>query len=226
MKYTFNRELENLKLKVMQIAVTVRQVVADAYHAWVLRDDELAESVIAADEEIDQLEVEIDDSCLRMLALDQPVAHDLRFVIGSMQVADFMESIADQAVKISRRSLVLPTKPQLPYDPLLESLYVHVYDMLEAVIEAYNREDADLAQEIFMADCEANSINNRILHEAGRTMVDDPAQIELQIQKIIMARHLERIGDVAGNAAQSIVLIKKGMNVKHTIKKSMIKPNN
>lgn len=219
MKYTFNRELETLKLKVMRIAVIARHAVANAYQAMMDKDADLARTVIDGDVEVDHLEVEIDDACLRMLALDQPVAHDLRFVVGSMQVADFMESVADQAVKICKRTLALPEKPMLVYDPLMESLYIHVYEMLDKAIEAYSHEDAGLAEEVYSADCEANSLNNRVLHEASRIMADDPSQVEVQVQKIIMARYLERVGDLAGNAAQSIILIKKGVNPKHSMKK-------
>ena len=220
MKYTFNHELESLKLKVMHIASAASRAVEDSYQAWASMDDDLAKAVIQADEETDHLEVEIDDACLRILALDQPVAHDLRFVIGSMQVADFLESIADQAVKICNRVLTITEKPSLKYDPLLESLYIHVHDMLEKVIEAYNHEDADLAADVFMSDSEANDINHRILHESSRNMADDPSQIEFQVYRIMMSRYLERIGDLAGNAAQSVLLIKKGLNVKHTMKKA------
>ena len=221
MKYTFNRELESLKLQVMQMAVLVRQAVSDSYQAMVKRDGDLARAVILGDENMDNLELQIDDACLKMLALDQPVAHDLRFVIGSMQVADFLESIADQAEKLAQRSLGLPDKPLLPYDPLMEKLYIHVFEMLEQVISAYNHENEELARKVCEAEAEANSINNRILHEASLVMLNDPSQVEMQVQKIIMARYLERIADLAENAAMSVVLIKKGQNIKHIFKKKV-----
>ncbi len=218
MKESFHHQLDELKVRVLRMAGLTRIAVENAFQAWSERNPDIAGTVIAEDSIIDAQEVETDSFCLRLLALKQPVARDLRFVIGSMHVADELESIADQAVKISKSVLFFASRPPLPHDPALEKMFHAVQSMLTDIIEAYNHGDDALAEDVGARDEEVNELEKHVMRDAVERMSEQGTDVEMQMKRLATARSLERIGDLSTNIGESVILIARGENIKHHLK--------
>jgi phosphate transport system protein len=179
------------------------------------RDDDLAQEVLNGDREINLLEVEVDRHSLRLLALDQPMARDLRFIIGTLRIAIELERIGDQAVNIAQRARVLNSRPPLPRNLAIEELGDTALDMLRTVISSFVNQNADIATEVCKMDDIADGLNYRILKDALAFMSNEAPAVLRSVETIIAARCLERAADQATNIAESVIFIVKGVNVKH-----------
>lgn len=215
MESHFLGELEQLKMNILEMAAQTERAVAKAIRAFVERNAELAESVIQGDREINLMEVHLDRSCLRLLALDQPMARDLRFVVGCMKIAVDLERIADQAVNFAQRAHFLSNRPPLPANPSMEHLTSTALDMLRKVIAAFIREDVDQAREICQMDDIADEANLAVLRGLLDYMMKVVPAVERSVHTIIAARCMERVADQATNIAESVIFIVEGVNIKH-----------
>lgn len=215
MESRFHQELEVLKMLILQMAALTERSLVNAIKALLDRDVKLAEKVISGDREIDMLEVDIDRQSLKLLALDQPMARDLRFIIGCMRIAVDLERVGDQAVNIAQRAQFLSNRPALPPNPIMEQLGETAIDMLKSVITAFINEDSDLAVEVCQMDDLADELNVTILRNLLEYMVNEVAAVERSVQHIIVSRCLERVADQATNIAESVIFIQKGVNIKH-----------
>jgi phosphate transport system protein len=215
MESRFHQELEQLKLLILQMSALTERAMERAIRSFFERDTGLADEVIAGDQEINHLEVSVDKQSLRLLALDQPMARDLRFIVGCMRIAIELERIADLAVNIAERALFLSSRPPLPPDPAMEQLAETAMDMLKMAIQAFITENSDQATEICQMDDIADELNVRVLKNLLEYMVHEVPAVERSVQTIITARCLERAADQTTNIAESIVFINKGVNIKH-----------
>lgn len=211
----FHQELEQLKIKVLQMAALTEEALGKSNQAFFERNSELAEEVIEGDQEINLIEVEIDRLVLKLLALDQPMARDLRFIIGCMRVCTNLERLADQAVNIAERALFLNQRPALPHQPLVEELAATSREMLKMVVSAFVDEDAALAGEVCEKDDTADDLNLKILRHLIQYMVDEIRAVERAVHIIIISRCLERAADLATNIAEAVIFIVEGVNIKH-----------
>jgi phosphate transport system protein len=211
----FDEELEQLKEKVLRMGSIVEVMVEYAVASLVDRDSRLAQDTIDSDHRADMLEVEIDEACIRMLALHQPAAGDLRFVTTAMKVSTDLERMADQAVNISQRAIELNDEPQLkPYIdiPIMSQLS---QNMLRDSLDAFVRKDAALARTVIEADNKVDSLKNQVFRELLTFMMEDPRTIPRAIRLILVSRHLERIADHATNIAEMVVFLVEGRNIRH-----------
>jgi phosphate transport system protein len=215
MESRFHQELEQLKLLILQMSALTERSMERAIRSFFDRDSGLADDVIAGDQEINLLEVSVDKQSLRLLALDQPMARDLRFIVGCMRIAIELERIADLAVNIAERALFLSSRPPLPPDPAMEQLAETAMDMLRMAIQAFVTENTEQATEICQMDDIADDLNVRVLKNLLEYMVHEVPAVERSVQTIIAARCLERAADQTTNIAESIVFINKGVNIKH-----------
>ncbi len=215
MESRFVSELEKLKLTIIEMAALAEKAMADALKALFERDEDLANRVIRGDQEVNLLEVEVDRYCLRLLALDQPMARDLRFIVGCMRIAIDLERIADQAVNVAERAVFLSERPPLPPNPALEQLAETAMDMLHTVIEAFIRESVERARDVCQMDDTADELNVTVLKSLLDYMVNEVPAIERSVQTIIASRCLERVADQATNIGESIIFIVQGVNIKH-----------
>jgi len=211
----FHSDLEQLKMIILRMATLTEQALDKSVKALVERNDELAEEVLKGDQEINLLEVEVDRHSLRLLALDQPMARDLRFIIGSMRIAVDLERIADQAVNIAQRAIFLSSRPPLPSNEAIEELAETAIDMLRMVIGSFVNQNADLAMDVCKMDDAADDLNYRILKEMMAFMTTETPAVERAVSTIIAARCLERTADQATNIAESVIFIVRGVNIKH-----------
>lgn len=215
MESRFHQELEHLKMLILQMAALTERAMEKATRALLERNIELANEVIEKDQEINLLEVEVDKHSLRLLALDQPMARDLRFIVGSMRIAVDLERIADQAVNVAQRAQFLSGRPPLPPNSAMEQLADISIDMLKAVIAAFINENANQAIDVCQMDDTADELNVTVLKNLLDYMVHEVPAVERSVQTIIAARCLERAADQATNIAESVIFILRGVNIKH-----------
>ena len=214
----FHEELELVKQKTLKLGSLVETMVERAVASLVDRDSRQAEDIIAADEKVDALEIEIDEDCLRLLALHQPTAGDLRFITTAMKITTDLERMADQAVNICQRAIELNEEPQLkPYIdiPIMSQLS---QKMMRDALDAFVRRDAALAREVIPADDKVDALRNQIFRELLTFMMEDPRTIPRAIRLILVSRHLERIADHATNIAEMVVFLIEGKTIRHAPK--------
>ncbi len=215
MESKFHSDLEQLQMTILQMATLTEQALEKSVKALEQRDNSLAKDVIGGDKEIDLLEVEVDRHSLRLLALDQPMARDLRFIIGCMRIAVDLERIGDQAVNIAQSARFLNSRPALPTNHAMEELASTALDMLRTVISSFVNQNADLATDVCKMDDVADELNYRILKYLLAYMATETPSVERSVQTIIVARCLERCADQTTNIAESVIFMVKGVNIKH-----------
>lgn len=214
----FTQKLGELRMHLLRMAAMAEQAVQNACRSYLESDTDLAESVVMNDMAINELEDTIDAFNLELLALDQPMASDLRLIIGSMRITMNLERVGDEAVNLAHRTLFLSTRQALPANPRMAQLCAHVQDMLQKAVRALVDEDTALASEICAMDHRADELCLKVLKEAINTMVEETRIVERGVHVIMASRHLERIGDLSTNIAEAVIFIKDGMDLKHRCK--------
>lgn len=215
MEKQFFQELERLRMTALEMAALTQRAVEKAVGALLERDTVRAEEVIAGDRRINLLEVEIDRYGLRLLALDQPFARDLRFIVGCMRTAVDLERIADQGVNIAQRALFLNSRSPLPPSPDVENLAAISIDMLRSAIAAFRDNDSHLARRVCRMDDIADGLNIAVLKGLLDYMAQETPAAEQSVATIITARCLERVADHSTNIAENVVFIVEGINIRH-----------
>lgn len=211
----FHQQIEELKLKILQMAAYVERAVDSATRALLDRNGEMAEQVIEKDAEINAIEVDIDEFSLMLLVREQPVARDLRFITGCRRAVIDLERAGDEAVNISEKTIYLSKLPVTPHSPMLEELIVTAKDMLRLSIEALQEENVEKASDVCRMDYKADDLNVRILKKTMDDMAAEITGVRRAVNTILAARSLERIGDLATNLAETTIFIVKGVSVKH-----------
>ena len=196
-----------------RVCVAVQQAV----ESLVQRDLETAENVLRQDHRINSLDIEIDEQCLRMLALYQPEACDLRFVATAMAINNNLERIADQAVNIAERSIELLKEP--PLKPLVDIPHLSrlSQEMLKQSVDSFVRQDADLARAVCVRDDQVDALNEQVFRELLTYMLESPQAITRAVNLILVGRHLERVADHATNIAEAVIYRVEGKYTKHRI---------
>lgn len=214
----FSKKIEDLKVMVLRMAALSESAVHKAIRAYLENDADLAEEVVVGDDVINEMEDQIDKFSLELLALDQPMAIDLRTIVGAQRITVNLERLGDEAVNLAHRAIFLSTRPPLPHNPKMESLASVAKSMLSDSLKAYVDEDVALAGQVCRTDDKADDLNIAILRQFVTEMVSESRIVERGVHAIIGARHLERIGDLATNVAESVVFIKEGTSLKHSCK--------
>ena len=215
MERQFDQELNNLKENLLKMASLAEEAIAKSIKALIERDSNLAQKIIDQDSEINLLEIEINNQCLKLLALKQPMAVDLRFITSAMKIISHLERIADQAVNISQRTLELIKQPLLK--PLIDipRMAKLAQEMVKTSIDSLVNKDSLLAKRIGERDNLVDDLNDQIFRELLTYMIEDPRTIKRAIELILVGRHLERIADLATNISEEVVFILNGKNIKH-----------
>ncbi len=209
------QELVSLRLQVLEMAAYAEKALEKALQSLLERNTDLAQEVIDMDRNINKLECDIDEGSLRLLALEQPVAKDLRFVVGIMRIIVNLERVGDEAVNIAERALLLSLRPPLPFSHVLEDLANVSLEMLRSAIKALKDEDPDIAQRVCDMDYRANELDLSVLKKLIDYMLQETPAIERSVHTILASRSMERVGDLSTNVAESVIFIVKGVNIKH-----------
>jgi len=211
------KELDKLKKSMLALSAVVEESVQQAVLALEKMDVPLAEKIIRSDDQVDQMEVNLEEECLKVLALHQPVATDLRFIVSVLKINNDLERIADLAVNIAERAVELATEPriELPFD--LPEMVGKVEAMLEKSLDALVNLDEGLANQVTTLDDEVDSI-----HKQNHVLVKDrirksPDDLDSLIKYLSISRYLERIADLATNIAEDVIYLIEGEIIRHTI---------
>jgi phosphate transport system protein len=208
-------ELDSLRDRVLLLGGEAEAALERAMKALIQRDSELAREVLEQDDQIDQLEVEIDRQCIDIIALRQPAARDLRFVISVAKMAPVLERIADHAANIARVALDLNNEPELKSVVDLSQMAEHARRMLRAALDAFTTSDAIAAREIIESDTEINDLYNHVFHRLIELMVTEPATATRDARLLFVAKHLERIGDYVTDICELTVYMAEAAFIKH-----------
>lgn len=212
----FFRSIEKLKERIVNLSTRVEEDLHKAVSALLNRDSDLAQQVIDMDEKIDAMEVDIEEECLKILALHQPVARDLRFLISVLKINNDIERIGDLSVNIAETALDLNLKRKVepPFD--LSRMVDLVKGMLKKSLDALLKENADLAKEVLSADEEVDEIHKNAYPVVAKHILEDPEVADSYIRMLSVSRYLERVADYATNIAEDVVYMVKGNIVRHT----------
>lgn len=215
METHFQQELNKLKEQILKMGGLAEQAINNAVEALVKRDTPLAEKTIAEDSKINEVEIAIDEQCLKLLALHQPMAADLRFITSAMRINYELERIGDQAVNIAERVLVLNQEPQLkPYIDIPRMAEI-TKKMVKDVLDAFVNRDPTLARNVCERDDQVDALNDQVFRELLTYMIADPKTISRAVILIIISRCLERIADHTTNIAEGIIFMVKALIIKH-----------
>ena len=209
------QEIENLKKKLLTIVATAKEAVEKAVKSVDERDATLAQAVVDGDVEIDRAEVNLEEDCLKILALYQPVATDLRLIVSVMKINNDIERIGDLAVNIAERTLFLCTKAPVEAPTDLAPMATKALAMLSSSLDALVRLDTKLAREVRERDDEVDAINRRLFQEFSAAVEKDPQRVECLLSYLSVGRHLERIADYATNIAEDVIYLTEGEIVRH-----------
>jgi phosphate transport system protein len=191
------------------------EAIEQAMRALVEHDAGLADEVINGDDRIDDLELEIEWACIRVLALRSPEARDLRLVMTVNRLIPILERIADHACNLARAALAIGRKPPLSPGPDLLKMSRITREMLRAALDAFSASDATTARAVIERDEEVNQLYDRIFHDLLDRMSHDPAVAGAAARLLLVAKHLERIGDYVTDICEQIVYLKDALVIKH-----------
>jgi phosphate transport system protein len=218
----FEQEMAALKQKLLTMASHAETALNNGIKALVERNDELAREVIADDSIIDHLEVEIDEMAIALLALQGPMASDLRLITVAMKISHDLERVGDEATTIARRTVELSQEPQLkPYVdiPRMASLAM---EMLNQALDAFVNRSPEKARAVIPQDKEVDNINRQLQRELISFMIEKPATITRCLNLMIISKSVERIADHATNIAEEVVFLYEGRDIRHTLKSAPI----
>lgn len=211
----FQKELEALKENLLKMATLVEETIHDAVQSLVKRDSDLANQIFQREKQINEMELIIDEMCLKLLALRQPMAVDLRFITSAMKIITDLERMGDQAVNIAERALSLNQEPQLkPYIDLPRMAEI-AQSMVKDVLDAFVNRDVQLARSVCERDDLVDGLNDQVVRELLTYMMSDPKTIPRAVHLMIVARCLERIADHATNIAEDVIFMVAALVIKH-----------
>ncbi len=215
MQINFDEELAGLKEKILLMGSRVEESIRLSIKSIVDRDSKLSRRVIQSDRDINDLEIEIDEICHRLLALHQPMAGDMRFITSSMKINSDLERMGDLAVNICERALTLnevaPLKPLIDI-PRLAGIS---QEMLKCSLDSLVNRDPVMAKKVCERDDEVDSLNDQLIRELISYMLDDRANIKRALDLILVSRYLERIADHATNISEDVIYMVDGKDIRH-----------
>jgi len=212
----FHDQLAQLKQRLLDMSDQAEQLVEQSITSLLERDKELAESVIAADKGLNNLELEVEQRAVAMLALQQPMARDLRFIVGTIKVSSDLERVGDHAVNIAESALrLIEQGPRLDTDPEIEDMARRARAMLSDALDAFIRADGALGREVCKADDAVDALHNSVFRILLTHMMGDARTITQSLELLLVSRNLERVADLATNIGEDAVYLAEGKQIKH-----------
>lgn len=209
------RDLDRLAESILTMGAVVERAVLEAMRSLVERRPEVAAEVLRGDDSIDAREIEIEEECLKILALHQPVAADLRFVVTALKVNNDLERIGDLAAHIAERAAFLTRESPLPDEIDLTPMVESVRRMLRESLDALVRRDSVVARRVLARDAEVDRMHRALFEPIYQLMRSDPVAVERAVHILSVSRNLERIADHAANIAEDVVFLVEGEIIRH-----------
>jgi phosphate transport system protein len=211
----YERELQEIKDGLLYLGAMTEKALEDGSVALMERDSELARKIVCADDQIDRLDFDLEEKCIRLLALRQPAARDLRFITTAIKITGHLERIGDMAANIAEKVLILNELPQIkPYIDLPRMAEI-VRGMIHKTLDALVREDVELAHKIREEDAVIDQLNDQIFRELLTFMMEDPHKIQVSLYVMQISKSLERIADHAEGIAEMVIYMATGKSVRH-----------
>jgi phosphate transport system protein len=209
------RQIEHLKEKILRVGTLVEEAISKAITALINEDIPLAQRVMASDEEIDRMEVEVEEECLKILALYQPVAADLRFVVSVLKINNDLERMGDLAKNIAKRVPQLAAGAPCPLPPEIRPMAMQAQEMVKQCLDAVVRGDPTLARQIREEDDSVDASRQRVQKMVMQGIKDSPEKVESLLRINSVSKHIERIADMATNVAEDVIYMVEGDIVRH-----------
>jgi phosphate transport system protein len=211
----YEEQLGQLRTAVLEMGGLVEEQIGQAVRALIQRDEALARATIERDHTVNRFDVEIDDLSLKLLALRQPAARDLRLITTALKITTDLERIGDMATHIAERAIELagelPIKPYIDIPRMADV----ARDMLRRSLDAFVREDTELALGVCLADDMIDQLHEQLFRELLSYMVENPATVSRAMRLLFVSKYLERVGDHATNIAEMVIFMVKGRSIRH-----------
>lgn len=211
----FHDELAGLKRRLLQMSGQAEDAIARAVRALLARDMEAAERVIADDRKLDQVELEIEDTVTNLLALQQPVASDLRLLLAALKISNDLERVGDHAVNIAQSAIRLVDRRGIAPEPELVEMMRLSREMLSQSLDAFVRGDAQAGRAVCARDDQVDALNRSMFRILITHMAEDSHTISAAMELLLVSRNLERVADLATNIAEDVVFVVEGRQIKH-----------
>ncbi len=212
-----HKELGQLEKQLLTLTAVVEDSVQQAIKALSGHNRELAQKVIDNDDHINRLEVDLEEECLKVLALHQPVANDLRMIVAVLKINNDLERIADQAANICERALAISESPKMICPLELDKMGGKVIDMLEKALNSLVNADLEMARNVLELDDEVDAIHSGNYKSFKDYVRHHPDSVDIVLSYLTVSRHLERVADLATNIAEDVIYLNEGSIVRHTI---------
>lgn len=213
----FQKELEDLKTKLIKMSSLAEYAISESIRALLQRQPEVAMRVVEADAAINALEIEIDDAVIDLLALQQPVAGDLRFILAALKINNDLERIGDHAVNIAESVINYAQRPPAAYQSHIIEMAQITKSMLREAIDGFIHGDPRLCRAVLRNDDTIDAMNRRTVSQTVEIMRRDPESIEQALELIRISRNLERVADLATNIAEDVIYVAEAQVVKHNL---------
>jgi phosphate transport system protein len=215
METHFQKELEELKENLLKMTTLVEEAIRRAVQPMVKKDTELDQKASKKENQINSMKIAIDNMCLKVLALRQPMAADFRFISSAMKITTDLERMGDQAVNIAKHALSLNQEPQLkPYIDISKMAEI-AQSMVKDVLDAFVNRDSKLARSVYERDDLVDRLNDRVIRELLTDMADDPKTTARAVHLMMVCRCLERIADQATNIAEDVIFMVDALFIKY-----------
>ena len=211
----FHQELAELKTLLLDMSTLAEELMRASVKALHDRDPAMAQAVILGDRELDALEIEVDDACINLLALQQPMARDLRLITMAMRISNDLERVGDHAVNIAETVIHLSKHPPFAQFPEIEEMSRLASEMLSDSLDTFVRGDAERAREVCARDDQVDALHESMFRILLTHMMEDPRRIGPAMEIFLLSGNLERIADLATNVAEDVVFLVEGRNIKH-----------
>lgn len=213
---TFHEKLDLLKQRLLDMSQLSEELLATSVRAFLRRDAGKAESVLPADAEVDLLEVEIEQLAISLLALQQPMARDLRFIVSAIRIAGDLERVGDHAVNIAQSALrMVDLRTGVAAPPEIAEMAQRSRKMLSDALDAVVRLDGTLGRDVCKRDDQVDELHESVFRILLTHMMEDPSTISAALELLLVSRNLERVADLATNVAEDAVYLAEGKTIKH-----------
>lgn len=214
MKRHFDTDLDDLRARLLRMGSLCEEMIHYAVKVVVERDEAHLAAVEDWEKQVNQAHIEIDDVCLKLIALHQPTAGDLRFIAAAIKINSDLERVGDQAVNIAETGVFLSKEPKIKLGDIPRMVEVAV-GMLKDSLDAFSRGDVDLARDVIRRDDEEDRLKSQTFNELVHLMQRDASSIQRGMDVILIARNLERIADHATNVAEDVIFMVLGKDIRH-----------
>ncbi len=212
----FHDQLDALKQRLIDMSEHAERLVELSVEALLERDADKAHAVITGDRTVDALEIEVEQAAIALLALQQPLARDLRYIIGAIKVSSDLERVGDHGVNIAESALrLIELKSNITPDPEIQDMARRSRDMLRDALDAFVRADGALGRAVCRADDAVDSLHDSVFRILLTHMMESPPRISEALELLLVSRNLERVADLATNIGEDAVYLAEGKQIKH-----------